>query len=278
MSGDESGFVEVPGGRLYYEADGEGPALVLIHAGVAHLRMWDAQVAAWRDGYRVVRYDTRGFGRTLVEDVPYSNRADLAAVMDHVGAQQAHVLGLSRGAMIALDFAAEQPQRVASLTWVAGAVRGLEVDDDPRDAAVVAQVEPLEAARDWETIVELETRLWTDGPDQPATRVDPEVRRKMVQWNLESYRAEQNPSQPIQPDIEAAHALDRLTMPMLAAWGTLDVTTVQRCGEWLVANVPGIRSHVFEGVAHMVNLERPAEFNRLVREFLDGATGRAAGR
>ncbi len=76
MSSD-SGFVEVPGGRLYYEVDGDGPSVTLIHAGVAHVRMWDAQVAAWRDRYRVIRYDTRGFGKTKTEDVPYSNRADL---------------------------------------------------------------------------------------------------------------------------------------------------------------------------------------------------------
>jgi len=266
---DWKGFVDVPGGRLYAEADGDGPPIVFIHAGVAHLRMWDDQVAALRDAYQVIRYDTRGWGRTVVDDVPYSNRADLAAVMDRFGAETAHVVGLSRGGQIALDFAVEQPARVRSLTWVAGAVRGLEVEEDPRDAAVSAAIEPLEAAHDWEAVVELDTRLWTAGPDQPTSRGDPEVRRKMVEWNLESYRAEQNPNQPIQPEVAAADAIDRLTMPILAMWGTLDVTTVLRCGEWLVANVPGIRSHVFEGVAHMVNLERPAEFNRLLRDFVD---------
>lgn len=266
---DWKGYVMVNGGRLYAEVDGDGPAVVFVHAGVAHLRMWDEQVTALRDAYRVIRYDTRGFGKTRVEDVPYSNKDDLAAVMDYHGAQTAHVVGLSRGAQIALDFAVNEPARTKSLTWVAGGVRGLDVEDDPRDAAVYAQIEPLEAARDWEKIVELETQLWTDGPEQPPTRVDPEVRRRMVEWNLESYRAEQSPNQPITPDVVAAEALDRLTMPVLAAWGTLDVASTLRSGEWLVANRPGIRSQVFEGVAHMVNLERPQEFNSLLREFLD---------
>ena len=74
---------------------------MLIHAGVAHLRMWDEQVAAWRDRHRVIRYDTRGCGRTIAEDMPYSNRDDLRAVLDHLGVERTHVLGLSRGAMIA---------------------------------------------------------------------------------------------------------------------------------------------------------------------------------
>jgi pimeloyl-ACP methyl ester carboxylesterase len=263
------GYIEVPGGKIYAEAEGQGPAVVFVHAGVAHLRMWDEQAAALRDAYRVIRYDTRGFGKTRVEDVPYSNKDDLAAVMDHFETQTAHVAGLSRGAQIALDFAVNEPSRTKSLTWVAGGVRGLDVPDDPRDVAVYEQTQPLEEAKDWERLVELETQLWTDGPDQPPTRVDPDVRRRMVEWNLESYRADQSPNQPIQPEILAAQALDRLTMPVLAMWGTLDVTSTLRSGEWLVANVPGIRSQVFEGVAHMVNLEKPAEFNRLVRDFLD---------
>ena len=86
MTQTRTGYVEYPGSRIYYEVDGEGPALTFIHACVAHLRMWDAQVAAFRDRYTVVRYDQRGFGKsTTTEDVPYSNTDDLRRVLDHVG-------------------------------------------------------------------------------------------------------------------------------------------------------------------------------------------------
>ena len=62
-------------------------------------------------------------------------------------------------------------------------------------------------------------------------------------------------------------------------WGTLDVSLDgYGAGERLAAEVPGTRSHVFEGVAHMVNLERPTEFNQLVREFLDEAEKRPVAR
>ena len=110
MSDKQAGFIDAPGARLYYEVEGDGPALTLIHAGVAHLRMWDDQVTAWRDRFRVIRYDTRGFGRTLTDDVPYSNRADLQAVLDALGIERTHLLGLSRGSMIATDFTVENPR------------------------------------------------------------------------------------------------------------------------------------------------------------------------
>lgn len=268
MTEKQAGFIDAPGARLYYEADGDGPALTLIHAGVAHLRMWDEQVAAWHDRFRVIRYDTRGFGRTLTEDVPYSNRADLGAVLDALGVERTHLLGLSRGAMIATDFTVENPERVRSLIWVAGGLRGFDVDD-PRLADTWPVMEKLEEAKDWVPLVELETQVWTDGPGQPQDRVDPEMRRKMIAWNLENYRADQQANQAIQPEVPAAKRLDQISMPAFFIWGTYDEVGVLRAGEKLTAEVRGARSHVFEGVAHMVNLERPQEFNRLVRDFLE---------
>lgn len=273
MTDVESGYVDVSGGKLYYEAEGDGPPITLIHAGVAHLRMWDEQVTAWRDGYRVIRYDCRGFGRTRVEDVPYSNRDDLRAVLDHVGVESTHLLGISRGSMIATDFTLERPERVRSLIWVAGGLRGFDVDD-PRLTDIWPEMERLEEARDWEPLVDLETQVWTDGPGQSADRVDPEVRRRMIAWNIENYLADQHPDQPMQPDVPAVERLAEINVPTLFMWGTLDEIGVLRSGEKLASEVKGARSHVFEDVAHMVNLERSVEFNRLVREFLESVEKR----
>jgi 3-oxoadipate enol-lactonase len=269
----ETGFIDAPGAKLYYEAEGSGPTVTMVHAGVAHLRMWDSQVEALGDAYRVIRYDTRGFGKTVCEDVPYSNRADLAAVLDHFDVRKTHLVGLSRGAMISLDFAVENLDRIRSLTWVAGGLRGFDVDD-PRLVEIWPEMERLEEARDWEPLVEMETQMWTDGPAQRADRVDPQIRRQMYDWNLENYRAEQHANQPIQPEVPAAERLHELDVPTLFVWGDLDELGVVKAGEKLAAEVAGARSQVYEGVAHMVNLEKQQEFNALLREFLDSVEGR----
>ena len=132
--------------------------------------------------------------------------------------------------MIATDFTVENPERIKSLTWVAGGLRGFEVED-PRLTDLWAQMEALEEGRDWDPLVELETKLWVDGFGEPEDRVDPEVRRKMIQWNLENYLADQQANQPIQPKSPAAEHLDVLTMPTLFMWGTLDELGVLRSGE-----------------------------------------------
>ena len=119
------GYVDVPGGRLWTEVAGSGPGIVLVHAGVADARMWDPQWTGLAAGHRVVRYDTRGFGRTETDDVEFSNRADLVAVMDTAGLASAVLVGSSRGGSIVLDTALEFPGRVAGgLTSRPGARAG----------------------------------------------------------------------------------------------------------------------------------------------------------
>lgn len=265
------GFLDVPGGRLYYEVEGEGPPVTLMHAGVAHLRMWDEQVAAWRDRYQVIRYDTRGFGRTVTDDVPYSNRDDLRRLLDHFGVDRSHFVAASRSGTIVTDFTAEQPDRVRSLVLVASGLRGHDVED-PRLEEIGPEMERLEEAREWERLVELETQLWTDGPGQPVDRVDPRLRRKMIHWNMQNYLADQQANQPIQPDRPTAERLGEFKVPTLVMWGTLDELGVISAGERMAREIPGAKSYVFESVAHMINLERPEEFNRVVLEFLDSVS------
>jgi len=116
--------IEVPGGSLPAEDAGEGPPIVLLHAGVADLRAWDRVVPLLvAAGYRVIRYDARGFGASTTEDVEFSHRADLIAVLDAYGVERAALVGNSRGGMAAIDTAIEYPERVAALVAVAAGIR-----------------------------------------------------------------------------------------------------------------------------------------------------------
>lgn len=269
----ESGFLETNGARIYYEVEGSGEPVVLIHAGVANLRMWDDQADALRDAYRVIRYDTRGFGRTETDAVEFSNRADIAALLDHLGEHSAHVVGFSRAGSIALDFALEYPERVRSLTVGAGGIGGYESPEAAASAATFEEEEKLWEAKDWEGLAAWEADYWGNGPGQPADRV-PEVRAKIYDWELTNYRAEKEEGKPQVLDPPAAGRLGELKVPLLVVIGTLDEPGTQASMRHLAEAVPGARLEVFEGVAHMLNLEQPDRFNRLLREFLDGVRAR----
>lgn len=259
-------FLETNGARIAYDVSGDGPAVVLIHAGVANRSMWDDQVAALKDGYRVIRYDTRGFGETETDAVAFSNRADIAALLDHLGEGSAHVVGLSRGGQIALDFALEFPDRVRSLTVVAGGVGGYESPAELPEETW-QPVEAMEQAKDWEALADWETAFWADGPREPADRV-PEIRARVHDWILENYRAEKEEGEPRPLDPPAEARLGDLRPPLLVMLGTLDEPSTTDAMRHLAASVPGARLEEFAS-AHMVNLEHPERFNRVLREFLD---------
>jgi 3-oxoadipate enol-lactonase len=265
-------YIETNGARIAYDVEGAGPAVLFIHAGVANRHMWDAQAEALRDRYRVIRHDTRGFGDTETEAVEFSNRADIAAVLDHLGEPAAHIVGLSRGGQIALDFALESPDRVLSLTVAGGGVGGYE-DPNEVDASTWEEPENAWKAKDWAGISEWETRYWVDGPGQPADRVDPELRATVHGWILSNYEAEKVEGTPQPLDPPANARLADLRAPLLVMNGTFDDPGTQGAMRYLAATVPGARYEEFEA-AHMMNMEHPEQFNRVLGAFLDEVSAR----
>jgi len=77
----ESGYIEVEGGRIFYEAAGDGPAVVMIHDGLLHRETWSSQFAGFAESHRVIRWDRRGYGRSDSPDAPFRNLDDLFALM-----------------------------------------------------------------------------------------------------------------------------------------------------------------------------------------------------
>ncbi|HEX5396804.1 MAG TPA: alpha/beta hydrolase [Candidatus Limnocylindria bacterium] len=264
----ESGFIEVNGGQLYYEAEGSGHPLVLVHAGVANLRQWDEQVPAFAERYRVIRYDTRGWGRSETDQVEFSNHDDLAAVLDQLGERSAYVLGLSRGGSIVLNFALAYPDRADALIFCAGGIEGFEVADTAEEEATWEEAQRHEEAHDWGWVADFETRFWVDGPGQSADRVDPDIRDRVHDWILTTYQEEKNEGMPQRLSPPANSRLAELRLPTLVMVGDLDERTTQLACHHLADTVAGARFEGFHGAAHMLNLEQPEKFTRLVLEFL----------
>lgn len=267
-----TGFLETNGARLYYETVGQGRAVLFIHAGVGDLRMWDAQAEALADRYQVIRYDTRGYGRTEDSDVPFSNRQDARAVLDHLGVEKAVVVGCSRGGQIAIDLAVESPERVAGLVPVCAGLSGFDYESHTpaNEMAVFEQMEALEASGgSIEEMIELDIKVWADGfyrNGQAPAHVRDYVRRAMQV----AYAKPQH-HQVITLNPPAAGRLGDIRVPTLVIVGELDTTDTRAVADALVAGIPNASKAVIEGTAHLPNLEKPDEFNRLLRDFLDGS-------
>ncbi len=130
---------------IHYQVQGAGPALVLIHAGVADLRMWDDQMAAFARHFTVIRYDVRGWGRTPFPAGEASAHEDLHGLLKYLGHEKAHVLGCSNGGRIALDFTLAFPEMVDRLVLVGTGLGGYKFTDPETEALDQAMEQAYEA-------------------------------------------------------------------------------------------------------------------------------------
>ena len=268
-----STFVSVPGGRLHVADDGrpgDSPVL-LLHAAIADLRSWDdivpMLVAA---GYRVVRYDLRGFGQTTTEEVDYSNRADAVAVLDALRIHRATLVGNSAGGQIAIDTAIESPDRVVAVVGVAAGLGGFETDATPEEVVAFERGDALEAADppDVDAIVDFDLRFWVDGLGQPETRVRAAIRDKVRAMDAGQYAADRVSGRPMPLKPPAGARLADLRCPVLAVAGMLDASEVAQTARHLEEQAPNARAVVLPGVAHMIGMEVPGDLAALITEFL----------
>jgi len=265
----QSGFADVNGARLYYEVAGAGEPLTLIHAGIAEQRMWDDQWAVFADQYRVVRYDVRGFGQSAMPAGIYDHADDLYALLRLLHVEQTHLLAVSMGVGIALDFTLAHPTMVKSLIVVAPGGSSGQPSEAVRQQW--AAIDALAQQGDIPGAVELELRMWVDGPRRAPDQVDRAVRERVREMNLINFQHSLlDQGVPKTPERPAITRLAEITVPTLVIVGDADVADILHNADRLAAGIAGASKVVMPGVAHVPNMERPQEFNRIVLDFLRG--------
>lgn len=262
-------FLAVDDARIAYDVTGSGPAVLLLHAGLGDRTMWDAQVPALADAFTVIRMDARGFGETRKPPVAYSPVADVLAVLDHLGVETAHVIGVSMGSQTAIDLAVAAPERVASLV-AAGARTGVPVSAELR--AGWDHVNELYEAGDIEGANEYELRMWVDGPGRSPEMIDPAFRERVRAMNGALLVRDDYEGDEIELDPPAAERLGEITAPTLIVYGDQDIADVQQAGPPLAQAIPGARLVVMPNVSHLPQMEQPEAFNEMVLEFLREVT------
>lgn len=265
MTTIQSDFVDLNGATFYYEVTGVGEPLVLVHAGICDARMWDEQFTHFAQHYQVIRYDLRGYGRTPAVAGPFAHHHDLYALLQHLGIQQANLLGCSMGGSACLDFALAYPGMVSRLILVGSAPSGYRATWPPQIAAVDAALQQ----GDFELAAELEVQIWVDGigrtPDQVPAAIRDRV-RAMDTIALQNEVLDLGEPQPLDPP--AVERLPELALPTLLLVGDLDQPRALGAIELLAERIPQARKVVIPGTAHLPNLEQPERFNELILDFL----------
>jgi 3-oxoadipate enol-lactonase len=255
-----SRVVEVDGGRLAYDMAGRGPTVVLVHGGLVDRRLWDDQFRDLARDHRVIRYDLRGLGQSS-RSTGFSYVEDLHRLMIGLRVERATLVGLSLGGGIVTDYALEHPERVAALVLVGSSLRGVDLPPDPRAVEVFTTIARTDPAR----AIDLMLDSLAMGSRDPQAR---ERLRVMMAHNFSGFLSAP-PWLQRWPEPPTARRLDQVRVPTLVVVGTLDAKPLHIFADTLAARIPGAQRDSIPGAQHHLPAERPAEFTRLLRRFLE---------
>lgn len=259
--------VEFEGGHLAYEVAGEGPTVTFLHPGLWDMRTWDREFVRFADaGYRVLRYDQRGYGRSSrLTGAPYSPVRDLLAVLDAAGTDSTALVGCSMGGALAIDGTLAAPDRVWALVPVAAGLGGFEELEEEAEWWEAAN-RPIEAAieaGDLERAEDLRLEIWAPlGTDDPAgARI-----REIAFANLHEITMDESGAEELDPP--AAARLGEIDVPTLVVAAEHDPPVGRRISGLIARGVLDARLVTIEGADHVVNLRQPEAFEAIVMAFL----------
>jgi pimeloyl-ACP methyl ester carboxylesterase len=249
---------------LPHDEAGSGPAVVLLHAGVADRTMWSEYLEPLAAaGYRAVAMDLSGFGESAVAAGEQAPWIDVLATMDSLGVHDAALVGNSFGGAVALRTAVVAPTRVSALVLISAPAPGVEPSPE-LEAAWESEEAALERG-DVDAAVAAVLETWTL-PDAPADLRDrvATMQRRAYDQQADAEEAEEA-ADPLEEDPEA---LSRLDVPALVAAGDRDKPDFRRGAEVLAEALPNARLEIIEGAGHLAPLEAPDAFRELLLGFL----------
>ncbi|HSC83902.1 MAG TPA: 3-oxoadipate enol-lactonase [Pseudomonas sp.] len=260
-----SHFLTGDGVRIAYRSDGAAdlPVLLLSNSIGTDLHMWDGQLALLTRRFRVLRYDARGHGASAVPAGPYSlDRLgrDALELLDALGLQRVHVLGLSLGGFVAQWLAIHVPERVERLVLSnTAAYLGAAANWEAAIRAVLQAPDMTETAetflRNWFP------RAWLES----AESVVEDFRQTLLATRNEGIAG----SWAAIRDADLRRTIRLIEQPTLVIAGAHDTVTTAAHAEEIAAAIPQARLRVLPTV-HLANVERPQEFVELVQGFLLG--------
>jgi pimeloyl-ACP methyl ester carboxylesterase len=261
------------GVRLYYEETGEGRPLVFVHEFAGDSRSWRPQVQFFARRYRVIAYNARGYPPSDVPDDPaaYSQDQatdDIRGVLDHLGIDRAHVVGLSMGGYATLHFGLRHPERALSLV-VAGAGYGSVKADRERfrqDAEHTARkMEEDGMAKSADFYAKGPTRVQFIDKDPVGWR---EFYDQLASGSARGHALTLRGVQMTRPSVlDLGDELEKLDVPTLVVTGDEDEPCLEP-GIFMKRKIPTAGLVVLPKSGHTINLEEPDLFNRCVLDFL----------
>jgi len=255
-----SSYIKTGNDSIFYEISGSGPTIVLIHDGLIHREVWDAQFIYFSKKYKVVRYDRRGYGKSSPATGNYSNLEDLNTLFTQLKIDRACLIGASSGGRLAIDFTLMYPQKASSMILVGAVVGGFsftkhfntrgghlpsDLKDNQKESLYYASDDPYEIYHENKAAKNKLIELVKNNP-------------------IRIYGSQIIASQ----KTPAYKRLNEINIPVLILCGEFDIPDVHAHAGAINAGISNSRRIVIPKAGHLIPMEQPDLFNETVANFL----------
>jgi len=261
-------MANINGTSIYYEAKGEGFPIVLVSGGgLLDCRAWDRQFETFSERHKVIRYDIRGIGKSARPQEEFSHSDDLYALLKFLEIERAHIVGLSFGGGIAIDFALERPEMVDHLVLAATGP-----SSDAKGEANLQGLTALSALAKKEGIAKVTQLIFDSGIFISKENVAAQEKIRKIYLDNSDVFENSFPLirlwQPASPPAGPRLAEIRARSLVLVAEN--DNPHYKAITENLAARIPNATTLVIPGATHLINLDKANEFDEAVVSFLEG--------
>ncbi len=258
-------IAEINGTTINYQVDGpdDAPALLMSNSLGTNFRMWDSQVDDFTNSYKMIRYDSRGHGKSGAPDGAYSMEilaSDALGLLDHLGVDKAHYCGLSKGGMIGQWMAAHTPERFHRMVFANTS------SYMPSGATSWEDRVNTVTSGGMNAIVDMVVKIWFTEKFRDADPATVAAVRDMIMTT---------PPEGYCGCCWAIAGMDNretnktVKIPVLIIIGEHDVATPPDHGKAIADAIPGAQTAILNG-AHLSNIEDTAGFNKAVLKFFNG--------
>ena len=252
--------------QLAYRFDGpaNAPVVMLANSILSDMSVWNANIAALSERYRVLRYDMRGNGQSGVTSAPYTVEAladDAVGLLDALGVERVHFIGLSLGGMVGQQLAARHPQRLLSLSLC-------DTASEQHDRAAWESRIATVRERGVQPLVDGTVQRWfTPAFVESSPQVIKRISAMIMATSVEGYVGCASAVR----DVSQTELLAAIRTPTLVVVGRDDMSTTEVQSRQMHARIAGSEFVVIDQAAHLPNIEQAATFNRTLVDFVDRA-------
>jgi len=259
-------YLHLNGSRLYYDTEGNGCPIVLVHDGLCHCEVWNGVWEILKKRFRVVRYDRRGYGKSDVPTEPYLEMEDLHRLIEHLKLEKVTLVGSSAGGGLCIHYALDYPENVSSLVLVGAVVTGFDYSEHFQKRGDEIMRPLLEEGNVQKCI-----EKWTDDPYLFGHHSkDSRVKFKAL-MTLNPQNLTHDCGFTYWPRNPALPRLREIKIPTLLITGEFDIPDVHAHAGAIQAGIKGTRRVVIEDSGHLMYLEKPDRFSGIITDFLENA-------